>query len=71
MTTIIFACLFLILLPFAPVYVEFAGDFTGWELKLTRMFLYRAMISVWRSRTHSIDFYVNFTRFRDWQAPNE
>ena len=58
--------LFFVLLPFAPVYVEFAMPETNWELCLARMFLYRAVISVWRCRTGHLDFYANFTNPFSW-----
>ena len=71
MISAILEILFFILLMFAPTYVEVAADFTGWEIKLTKMYLYRALYSVWCSRTQRIDFYVNFTRLRDWHVKGE
>lgn len=63
---IILPVLLFTLIAFAPVYLEVKADFTNNELKLVRMRLYRALISVWACRRGRLDFYINFTHLRDW-----
>ena len=70
MITKILLVLFFVLLAFAPTYVKFKSEETRWEWRLSRVFLYRAVISIVATTFSGTDIVVRPTLLRHW-AMNE